>query len=80
MTSWLRLRRRRDEIQILVCIKTADAGCSSKKKFGECHEFCKRTYRYEVNREVWGYADYSEPLTDKEVAEYDLVKGGEVHD
>ena len=42
--------------------------------------FDSRAYREEAGREVWGYVEYSEPLTDKQVAEYDLVKGGEVHD
>lgn len=55
-------------------------GAVPKRNLENVTSFGKRTYRYEVNREVWGYADYSEPLTDKEVDEYDLVKGGEVHD
>lgn len=55
-------------------------GAVPKRNLENVTSFCKRTYRYEVNREVWGYADYSEPLTDKEVDEYDLVKGGVVHD
>ncbi len=47
----------------------------------ECVEnFDSRAYSEEAGREVWGYVEYSEPLTDKQVAEYELVKGGEVHD
>lgn len=47
----------------------------------ECIEnFDSRAYSEEAGREVWGYVEYSELLTDKQVAEYELVKGGEVHD
>lgn len=47
----------------------------------ECIEnFDSRAYSEEAGRGVWGYVEYSEPLTDKQVAEYELVKGGEVHD
>lgn len=55
-------------------------GTVPKRNLEHITSFGKRTYRHEVNREIWGYADYSEPLTDKEIEEYELVKGGEVHD
>ena len=32
------------------------------------------------DRHMWGIADYTEPLTDEEIEEYELVPGGTVED
>lgn len=32
------------------------------------------------DRHMWGFADYTEPLTDEEIEEYELVYGGTVED
>ena len=38
------------------------------------HNFDSRTYEEEAGREVWGYVEYSEPLSEKEVANYELIE------
>lgn len=30
----------------------------------------------EISREAWGYVEYKEPLTPKEVSDYELTQGG----
>lgn len=42
--------------------------------------FDRRTYCPEIEREAWGYLEYEQPLTEKDVAAYELVKGGESSD
>lgn len=32
------------------------------------------------DRHMWGFADYTEPLTDEEVEEYELLYGGTVEE
>lgn len=34
--------------------------------------FSEKTYCEDIGREAWGYIDYPDPLTEKEVAEYEL--------
>lgn len=41
----------------------------------EIHNFDSRTYCEEIQREAWGYVEYEKPLTEREVADYELTKG-----
>ena len=36
--------------------------------------FDRRVYIQEIGREAWGYIEYAEPLTEKEMRQYDLVE------
>lgn len=38
------------------------------------HNFCDKTYCKEIGREAWGYIDYTEPLTEKEMSTYELMQ------
>ena len=35
--------------------------------------FDERTYCPEIEREAWGIVEYAEPLTDKQVSDYELT-------
>ena len=61
-------------------LRPAMPGTVPTKNLEYIENFDSRAYSKEAGRAVWGYVEYSEPLTDKQVAEYELVKGGEVHD
>ena len=37
--------------------------------------FVDRQYIPEIGREAWGWMEYSEPLSDTEIAEYELIEG-----
>ncbi len=39
------------------------------------HNFDTRQMVESINRPAWGYVDYPCPLTEKEQADYELVKG-----
>lgn len=41
------------------------------------HNFDYKTYCEEIGREAWGYIDYPEPLTEKEMSEYELMQSEE---
>lgn len=45
-------------------------------KVVEIHNFDSRKMVSKIQREAWGYIDYSEPLTEKEALSYDLVAEG----
>ena len=40
----------------------------------EIHNFDKRIYCEEPDRDCWGYIDYEKPLTEKEANDYELVR------
>lgn len=61
-------------------LRPAMPGTVPTKNLERIENFGSRAYSEEAGREVWGCVEYSEPLTDKQVAEYELVKRGEVHD
>ncbi len=42
-------------------------------KVVEIHNFDSRKMIPKIQREAWGYIDYSEPLTEKEALSYELV-------
>ena len=50
------------------------------KNLDRIENFDNRRFAEEAGREVWGYVDYTVPLSDKEIWEYELIKGGEVND
>lgn len=64
---WLRLR-------------PAMPGTIPTKNLDLIENFDSRRFVEEAGREVWGYVDYTAPLSDKEIWEYELIKGGEVDD
>jgi len=37
--------------------------------------YYEKTHIEEIKREAWGYVTYKEPLTDKEISDYELVEG-----
>ena len=41
----------------------------------EIHNYERRTFIPEIEREAWGYIVYQAPLTELEAARYDLVRG-----
>lgn len=45
-------------------------------KVVEIHNFDSREMVKSIGREAWGYVDYSEPLTEKEISSYELVAEG----
>ena len=45
-------------------------------KVEEIHNFDRRTFCDEINREAWGYIDYREPLTKEQAEAYELTLGG----
>lgn len=42
-------------------------------KVVEIHNFDTRQMVKSIGREAWGYIDYSEPLTEKQISDYELV-------
>lgn len=44
-------------------------------KILEIRNFDDKTYIPEIDREAWGYIDYSAPLTEQEISVYELVEG-----
>ena len=34
--------------------------------------YYEKTHKEEINCEAWGYVTYKEPLTDKEISDYEL--------
>lgn len=55
--------------------RPAMPGTVPMRKLKDIKNFDSRTYMEEVGREVWGYVEYSEPLSEKEVANYELIEG-----
>lgn len=45
-----------------------------KDTFLACEGFESRAYVTSIDRYAWGWVSYSEPLTDKEIEQYELVK------
>lgn len=45
------------------------------KKVLKIHNFDCRTPILSINRMVWGYIEFADPLTEKEAVDHDLVKG-----
>ena len=53
-------------------------GTYPRKDGGETiHNFSNKTYCEEIGREAWGYIDYPEPLTEKEMLSYELMQSEE---
>ena len=60
--------------------RPAMPGTIPTKNLDRIENFDNRRFVEESGREVWGYVDYTVPLSDKEIWEYELIKGGEVND
>ena len=53
-------------------------GTYPRKDGGETiHNFSNKTYCEEIGREAWGYIDYPEPLTEKEMLSYERMQSDE---
>ena len=50
-------------------------GICPSKNLQEVHNYNDRRYEPAVKREVWGYVEYSEPLTEEEMKDYGLMEG-----
>jgi len=37
-------------------------------------DFGKKVWAGEINRHAWGYVEYADPLTSKQIEDYELVK------
>lgn len=61
-------------------LRPAMPGTVPSRNLKKIENFDSRTYNEEAGREVWGYVEYSEPLTDKQIFDYELIKGGETND
>lgn len=46
------------------------------KNLSEINNYDKRHFDENAGRDVWGYVEYTEPLSNKEVWEYELIDGG----
>ena len=55
-------------------LRPAMPGTVPTRKLKGINNFDIRTYMEEVGREVWGYVEYSEPLSEGEVANYELIE------
>lgn len=52
-----------------------DIGTYPKKEtLASMEAFDKREYVQSIERYAWGWVSYTEPLTDKEVKDYELVQ------
>lgn len=50
-----------------------------KHEITDYENFVDRQYIPEIGREAWGWVEYSEPLPDTEIAEYELIEGSGEH-
>lgn len=55
-------------------------GTFPKEGVQEIQNYDSRTYVEEIGREAWGHIDYSRELSEKEAADYELVKAQTVED
>lgn len=61
-------------------LRPAMPGTVPSRNLEKIENFDSRTCNEDAGREVWGYVEYSEPLTDKQIFDYELIKGGETND
>lgn len=61
-------------------LRPAMPGTVPTRNLENIENFDRRVYDEGAGRDVWGYVEYSKPLTDEQISEYELVKGGEIHD
>lgn len=61
-------------------LRPAMPGTIPSRNLERIENFDSRTYSEDAGREVWGYVEYSEPLTDRQIFDYELIKGGETND
>lgn len=54
--------------------RPAMPGTVPTRNLERIENFDRRAYDENAGREVWGYVEYSEPLTEKQVSEYELVR------
>ena len=55
-------------------LRSAMPGTIPMKNLVGIENFDSIMYNEDAGREVWGYVEYSQPLTDKTVSEYDLME------
>ena len=58
-------------------LRPAMPGSVPSKNLKNIENFDERTYNEKAGREVWGYVEYSEPLTDEQVEAYELIEARE---
>ena len=57
-------------------LRPAMPGTVPTKNLSEMNNYDKRQFDENAGRDVWGYVEYTEPLSNKEVWEYELIDGG----
>jgi hypothetical protein len=61
-------------------LRPAMPGTVPTKNLEHIENYDRRVFDESAGREVWGYVEYSEPLTEDQMFDYDLVKGKEESD
>lgn len=61
-------------------LRPAMPGTVPTKNLVAVFNFDERKFVKDAGREVWGYVKYSEPLTDKQIYDYELIVGGTCND
>lgn len=61
-------------------LRPAMPGAMPTKNLDRIKNFDRRQFDEAAGREVWGYVEYTEPLSDKDVRDYDLMDGGAFDD
>lgn len=56
--------------------RPAAPGTIPKNGLENIVNYDNRQYESTINRDVWGYVEYTRPLTEKEIASYELMDAG----